>query len=81
MKSPNGWWCVEFIAGWLAPGDRETALGDLAEVGESSRQAFLSVAGLVIRRQLLVWRSWRPWLAAFGLAIPASFLLMASPFL
>jgi len=76
MKFPNGWWWVECIAGLLAPGDRETVLGDLAEAGESSGQSFLSVAGLVIRRQLLVWRSWRPWLAAFGLAMPASFLLM-----
>jgi uncharacterized membrane protein YqaE (UPF0057 family) len=76
MKFPNGWWWVELIAGLLTPGDRETVLGDLAEAGEGNRQALLAVGGLVIRRQLSVWRSWRPWLAAFGLAMPASFLLM-----
>lgn len=72
----NGWSCVGLISHLLPPRDRETVLGDLAEAGESSGQALLSVAGLVIRRQALLWRSWRPWLAAFGLAMPGSFLLM-----
>ena len=67
---------LELLASGLSSGDRETVLGDLAEAGETGAQAFLAVAGLLIRRQLPVWRNWRPWLAAFGLAIPASFLLM-----
>jgi hypothetical protein len=36
----------------------------------------LAVVGLVIRREAALWRNWRPWLAAFGLAVPSSFLLM-----
>jgi hypothetical protein len=65
---------VEWLAQWLSDGDRETVLGDLAEAGETGGAAMFAVAGLLTRRQLLVWRSWRPWVAAFGLAIPASFL-------
>ena len=76
MKLWNGSWWFEWLAGALTPGDRETVLGDLAEAGETGSQAFLSVAGLLIWRHLSLWRNWRPWVAAFGLAMPASFLLM-----
>ncbi len=34
------------------------------------------VFGLVVRRQVAPWRSWRPWLAVLGLGVPGSFLLM-----
>jgi hypothetical protein len=30
----------------------------------------------VIRRQAALWKSWQPWVAAFGLALPFSFMLM-----
>jgi len=30
----------------------------------------------VILQQLLHWKSWQPWLATFGLALPGSLLLM-----
>jgi len=33
---------------------------------------------LVLHRQAILWKSWRPWLAAFGLAVPNSFLLMGA---
>jgi hypothetical protein len=36
------------------------------------------VLDLVARRQLLLWKSWRPWLSGFGLALPNSFLLMGA---
>jgi len=67
---------VEIAAQLLEPDEREAVLGDLLEAGESPRQSLLAVAGLVIRRQAGLWRSWRPWLAAFGLALPCSLLLM-----
>lgn len=67
---------VELLARGLGAADRESVLGDLAEAGESGAAAMFAVAGLLIRRELQVWRNWRPWLAAFGLALPASFLLM-----
>ncbi len=70
------WSMVEIAAQLLEPDEREAVLGDLLEAGESPRQSLLAVAGLVIRRQAGLWRSWRPWLAAFGLALPCSLLLM-----
>jgi hypothetical protein len=56
--------------------ERETVQGDLFECGASAWRSVAEVLGLVIRRQVAVWNHWRPWLAAFGLAIPSSFLLM-----
>lgn len=76
MKFPNGSWWVEVLALGLNPGERETVLGDLEEAGETGGRALWSVAGLLIWRQLVLWLSWRPWVAAFGLAMPASFVLM-----
>ena len=54
----------------------EVVQGDLLEGGESAWQSVLAVLGLMIRREVALWRNWRPWLAAFGLALPSSFLLM-----
>lgn len=76
MNFPNSSWWVEVLALRLNPAERETVLGDLEEAGETGRRALWSVAGLLIWRQLTLWQSWRPWVAAFGLAMPASFLLM-----
>ena len=67
---------VEIAARLLQPSEREAVLGDLSEAGEGVWHGLLDVGGLVIRRQLLPWRSWRPWLAAFGLALPCSLVLM-----
>lgn len=52
------------------------SLGDSLETGESAWQALRGVLGLVVRRQILLWKSWRPWLAAFGFALPCSLLLI-----
>lgn len=70
------WALVEAVARLLEPREREAVLGDLLESGEGARRGSLDVLGLVIRRQLLHWKRSQPWLAAFGLALPASFLLM-----
>jgi hypothetical protein len=56
--------------------EREAVLGDLAEAGESATQQLLGILGLVVRRQSMLWKNWRPWLATFGLAFPGSLLLM-----
>jgi hypothetical protein len=69
---------VEAAAQLLQRDEREAVLGDLAEAGEGTRQALFGVLGLAIRQQAGLWRSWRPWVAAFGLALPCSFLLMGS---
>jgi hypothetical protein len=61
----------------LLEGDeREAVQGDLLEGGETAWQSLLAVLGLVMRREAALWSNWRPWLAAFGLALPSSFLLM-----
>ena len=68
---------VEVAALLLERGEREAVLGDLLETGEGTWRGLLDVLGLVIRRQLLHWKNWQPWLAVFGLALPGSLVLMA----
>lgn len=67
---------LEFIARLLERDEREAVLGDLAETGESAWEASLQLAGLVLRRHAALWRDWRPWVAALGLSLPSSLLLM-----
>ncbi|HTZ48750.1 MAG TPA: hypothetical protein VMH20_14235 [Verrucomicrobiae bacterium] len=71
-----GWSLLQFAAHLLAPEEREAVLGDFLESGESACRAVIGVIGLAFRRQALLWKSWRPWLAGFGLTLPGSFLLM-----
>jgi hypothetical protein len=68
--------CLNLLVRVLEPQEREVVLGDLAEADESAFRGFLAIMGLIARRQIGFWRNWRPWLAAFGLALPGSFLLM-----
>jgi hypothetical protein len=70
------WSLVEVASQLLERSEREAVLGDLAETGDSGWHGLLDVLGLIIRRQAGLWKSWRPWFAAFGLALPCSFLLM-----
>jgi hypothetical protein len=70
------WSLVDVVSRLLEREEREAVQGDLAEAGENAWQGLWDVLGLVIRRQALLWKNWRPWLAAFGLALPGSFLLM-----
>ena len=81
MKSQDhitsmGWRCVNAAAGLLAPTEREVVLGDLAETDHGVWRGLGDVLGLAARRQVAQWRSWRPWAASFGLALPASLFLM-----
>ena len=75
--SSASWSLVEFASHLLARDEREAVLGDLTETGESAWRGLLGVIGLVVRRQALGWRSWRPWLAGFVVALPSSYLLVA----
>ena len=77
MKSTH-WPLVEVADRLLEPVEREAVLGDLLETDEGGWQGLLEVFGLVIRRQLLHWKSWQPWLATFGLALPGSLVLMGT---
>lgn len=71
---------VEVFALQLAPAEREAALGDLIEMQSTAWQGICEVSGLVARRQLQLWGSWRPWLAAPGLAFPCSLVLLGFSF-
>ncbi|MBS1826179.1 MAG: hypothetical protein JST93_12725 [Acidobacteria bacterium] len=69
------WWAVEVLTRSLADEEREAVLGDLQESQSAGFPALLGVMGLVLRRQVQTWRSWRPYLALFGIALPMAFLL------
>jgi hypothetical protein len=73
----TSWSFLEAASQLLPLDEREAVLGDLTEAEESPRQMLVEVLGLVVRRHLALWKSWQPWLAAFGLVLPSSFLLMA----
>jgi hypothetical protein len=68
-------WLVRLTARALEPGEGEIVLGDLAECGSSGPRALFSILGLVVRRQLLIWTSWRPWLALIGIVGVSGFYL------
>jgi hypothetical protein len=70
------WSLVEVASQLLERDECEAVLGDMVEAGASAWHGLLDVLGLIIRRQVGLWKSWRPWFAAFGLALPCSFLLM-----
>lgn len=75
MTSPS-WSLVEFAARPLDRDEREAVLGDSIETGESASRALFAILGLVIRRQILLWKSWRPWLSVFIIGVPCTVLLM-----
>jgi hypothetical protein len=70
------WSLVELAARPLHRDEREAVLGDSLEAGDNVWETLFGVLGFVFRQQLLLWKSWRPWLAVFGLGLPSSYLLM-----
>jgi hypothetical protein len=70
------WRCIQAAAGLLAPLEREIVLGDLAESDRPMWLGLGDVFSLAARRQLALWKDWRPWAASIGLALPASLFLM-----
>lgn len=75
--SGNWWKCVEAAAELLTPREREIVLGDLADTDRGALRGLGDVLGLAARRQIALWKSWRPWAASLGLALPASLFLMS----
>lgn len=61
---------------FLSSEECEAVLGDIAEAKEDSYWAAMNLLGLIARRQLELWKDWRPWSTVFGIALPGSFLLM-----
>lgn len=70
---------AEMAAIFLAPKDRDAVLGDLAETGASVWSALRSVLGLVVRRQMELWRAWQTWVAS-SVALAGSLLLLGVSF-
>jgi hypothetical protein len=69
------WWLADLASRTLEPDEREAVRGDLAESGQTGGQAFLDVLGLALRRQLVLWMHWPPWLVLVGLVLPLGVLL------
>lgn len=74
--SGTGWRCIQAAAELLTPLDREVVLGDLAETCPGVWHGLGDVLSLAALRQLALWKSWRPWAASLGLALPISLFLM-----
>jgi hypothetical protein len=72
----NHWAFVEYVARVLPREEREPVLGDMIEANESAWDGLRGIVGLLVRRQTELWKSWRPWLAGFGVALPITTLLM-----
>jgi hypothetical protein len=75
----NLWaWSTQALSTLLDLGERETVLGDLAELGVSDPRAFRGMLGLVLRRQLGLWKEWEPWFVLLAIVIPVCPLLAQS---
>ncbi len=61
----------------LDPNEREAVFGDFAELGMTDQRAMRSVLGLVLRRQLRLWKQWEPWFALVAIIVPVCPLLAA----
>ena len=59
----------------LDPAECEAVCGDFVELAMTDSQAVKSLLGLVIRRQLRLWREWNPWFVLVALVIPVCPLL------
>lgn len=70
-----GWWFANKLAQWLEPHERDAVCGDQAELGATGAEAARDVFGLVTRRQLELWKSWRPWLSLVAVVVPLGALL------
>jgi hypothetical protein len=73
--SQTCWRLVELVSRMLESDEGEAVRGDLAESGEAAGPALRQVLGLVVWRQMSLWRDWRPWLALVALVAPIGLLL------
>jgi hypothetical protein len=63
------------LAALLDPAERDAVLGDLAELALTDPQVVKSLAGLLVRRQLKVWKDRRSWLVLVAIIISVCPLL------
>jgi hypothetical protein len=54
----------------LDPAEREAVFGDFVELAMTDRQVVKSLLGLVMRRQLRLWREWNPWFGLVAIILP-----------
>jgi hypothetical protein len=69
------WWLVDSLSRMLDASEREAVRGDLMESGEGAGLAAWNVLGLVMRRQIALWKGWQPWLALFCFVVPLGMLI------
>jgi len=60
-------WLTTTLASLLEPHDRDAVVGDLLDSGENFFQGLRGVIGLIMRRQLGLWKQWYPWAALIGI--------------
>ena len=70
-----GWRLAGRAARLLDAEERDAALGDLAESGESGVGALRNVLGLVARRQVRALGDWRAWFVLAAVALPMGAVL------
>lgn len=73
--NPICWRLVDVVSRMLGPDERDAVRGDLAESGETAGQALCGLLGLVVHRQVALWKNWRRWLILVGLIVPLGMLL------
>ena len=63
------------LLGALEKDEREAVFGDLLEAHESPSASVFQVLGLILRRQIIHWADWRPWIVLTTVAIPLGVVL------
>ena len=63
------------LLGALDSSEREVVSGDLLEAHESPSASVLQVLSLIVRRQLIHWAGWQPWLVLTTVAFPLAVVL------
>jgi hypothetical protein len=65
----------------LDPAEREAVFGDFVELAMTDRQVLKSLLGLVMRRQLSLWKHWNPWFGFVAIILPvcASLATQSNP--
>jgi hypothetical protein len=66
---------ITALASLLEPAERDAIVGDFLDSGDTFFQGFRGVIGLILRRQLGLWKKWEPWAALIGIVVVAGPLL------
>ncbi len=60
-----GWRLINILARLLEQDESDAVLGDFRD---SHARAVVGLLGLIVRRQILIWKTWQPWVALIGVA-------------